>query len=66
MQIKKITKLDGQDQKKDEDKLYEIETEETRNRFVSLTHLRRHKTALEAELAFVTEQIQQIELQQAQ
>lgn len=66
MQIKKITKLTGQDHKKDDDKIFEIETEETRKRFSSLTHLRKQKTDLENELAFVNQQIQQIESQQAQ
>ncbi len=66
MQIKKITKLTGQDHKKDDDKIFEIETEETRKHFSSLMHLRKRKTDLESELAFVTEQIQQIETQQAQ
>jgi len=66
MQIKKITKLEGQDHKKDDDKIFEIETEETRKRFASLTHLRKQKTDLENELVFVNQQIQEIESQQVQ
>lgn len=66
MQIKKITRLEGQDHKKDDDKIFEIETEETKKRFASLSHLRRQKTDLENELSFVNLEIQQIESQQAQ
>lgn len=63
MEITKITKLVGQDAKKEDDKLYEIESSETRKRVTSLAILKRQKTHLEEELAQVNAQIAEVEKQ---
>jgi len=63
MEITKITKLEGQDGKKEDDKLYEIESSETRKRVTSLAILKRQKTHLEEELTQINAQIAEVEKQ---